>query len=270
MREGRLAAAADLARSTLAEPISEVNELHLAIPAARVLLRLGEPEGRALLDRIWTQADGLGNAEWSVHAAVTAAEAAWLAQEPALVDRHVLAAYDAHAGTDPWLHGELAAWLRRLDRLPADDHAYAPEPYALEIRGDHAAAAEAWHELGCPFEEAVALTWTGEPESMTRALEVFAGLGAAPAVRNLRTLLRQRGIHVPAQRGPRPTTAAHPAGLTAREAEVLGVLREGLTNAEIAQRLFLSQRTVDHHVSSILAKLGVSSRTEAAELAARL
>jgi DNA-binding CsgD family transcriptional regulator len=264
MRRGDLTAAAELARSTLAESISEVNELHLAIPAARVLLRLGDPQGRALLDRIWLLAEQLGNAEWSAHAAVTVAEAAWLTQDLSLVDERVLAAYDAHPGTDPWLHGELAAWLRRLDRLPTDDPAGAPEPYALEIRGDHAAAAARWHELGCPFEEATALTWTGEPDAMRHALELYAGLGAAPAVRNLRTLLRKRGIHVPTQRGPRPTTAAHPAGLTAREAEVLEVLREGLTNAEIAQRLFLSQRTVDHHVSAILAKLGVSSRAEAA------
>jgi DNA-binding NarL/FixJ family response regulator len=73
---------------------------------------------------------------------------------------------------------------------------------------------------------------------------------------------------VPTPRGRRATTKAHPAGLTAREAEVLEVLREGHTNAEIAERLFLSPRTVDHHVSSILAKLGVSSRAAAAEAAA--
>jgi DNA-binding NarL/FixJ family response regulator len=102
---------------------------------------------------------------------------------------------------------------------------------------------------------------------MRRAVEIFAGLGAAPAAANVRHLLRQRGLAVPATRGPRASTAAHPAGLTAREAEVLEVLREGLTNSEIAQRLYLSPRTVDHHVSSILAKLGVTTRAEAVERA---
>jgi DNA-binding NarL/FixJ family response regulator len=72
---------------------------------------------------------------------------------------------------------------------------------------------------------------------------------------------------VPAQRGPRTTTADHPAGLTAREAEVLDLVRDGLTNADIAERLVLSPRTVDHHVSAVLRKLGVSTRAEAADLA---
>jgi DNA-binding CsgD family transcriptional regulator len=165
-----------------------------------------------------------------------------------------------------WLHGDLTAWLQRLGHEVDLDRALVG-PYALEVAGDHAAAAVAWHDLGCPFEEAVALTWTGEPDSMRRAIEIFAGVGSAAAVANVRHLLRQRGIAVPATRGPRASTAAHPAGLTAREAEVLEVLREGLTNSEIAQRLYLSPRTVDHHVSSILAKLGVTTRAEAVERA---
>ena len=155
------------------------------------------------------------------------------------------------------------AWLGRLGHDVDLGRELVP-PFFLEVEGRYAEAADAWHELGCPFEEAVALTWTGDPEARKRALDLFTGIGAAPAARNLRGLLLEQGIHVPTQRGPRATTAAHPAGLTAREAEVLDLLREGLTNAEIAQRLFLSSRTVDHHVSSILGKLGVDNRAEAA------
>jgi DNA-binding NarL/FixJ family response regulator len=68
-------------------------------------------------------------------------------------------------------------------------------------------------------------------------------------------------------RGPRSSTKANAAGLTAREQEILQLVAEGLTNHDIARRLFLSDKTVGHHVSAILAKLGVPSRTQAARFA---
>ena len=71
-------------------------------------------------------------------------------------------------------------------------------------------------------------------------------------------------------RGPRPATRAAPAGLTTREQQVLALLAEGLPDREIARRLFISERTVHHHVSAVLAKTGVTSRTAAAREAARM
>jgi DNA-binding NarL/FixJ family response regulator len=68
-------------------------------------------------------------------------------------------------------------------------------------------------------------------------------------------------------RRPRRATAANPAGLTARELEVLALLEADLRNAEIAARLHIAEKTVGHHVSAILAKLGVRSRREAARVA---
>jgi DNA-binding NarL/FixJ family response regulator len=98
---------------------------------------------------------------------------------------------------------------------------------------------------------------------------MLLGLGARPAAaivaRQLR-VLGERGL----PRGPRPRTAKNPVGLTERQAEVLGLLAGGLSNAEIAARLVISTRTVDHHVSAILRKLGVPSRGEANAYATRL
>jgi DNA-binding CsgD family transcriptional regulator len=266
VRKGRNDAAADLARQTMEETISPLTRMYLLIGLSRASFRLGRPDARDWLEELWQLVRGNDETIWLLQVATVAAEGAWLTGDSSLVTDEVHQVYRRGLTDNAWLHGDLTPWLQRLGHEVDLDRALVG-PYALEVAGDHAAAAVAWHDLGCPFEEAVALTWTGEPDSMRRAIEIFAGVGSAPAVANVRHLLRQRGIAVPATRGPRASTAAHPAGLTAREAEVLEVLREGLTNSEIAQRLYLSPRTVDHHVSSILAKLGVTTRAEAVERA---
>jgi DNA-binding NarL/FixJ family response regulator len=71
-------------------------------------------------------------------------------------------------------------------------------------------------------------------------------------------------------RGPRSATKANPAGLTARQFDVLALLGQGLTSAEIAERLYLSRRTVENHAAAILARLGVSTRRRAVEVAVEM
>jgi DNA-binding NarL/FixJ family response regulator len=79
-----------------------------------------------------------------------------------------------------------------------------------------------------------------------------------------------RGRQYTPPRGPQRWTRGNPAELTRREIEVLALVQQGLSNVEIAERLFLSTKTVHHHVSAILRKLGVSRRGQAAAEAARL
>jgi DNA-binding CsgD family transcriptional regulator/tetratricopeptide (TPR) repeat protein len=267
VRKGRNDEATELARQTMEENISPLSRLQLLIGLSRASFRLGRPDARDQLAELWPLVRGNDEAIWLAQVATVAAEAAWLTGDSSLLTAEVHQICHRGLTESPWLHGDLAAWLERLGHR-VDRHSKAPVPYSLELDGRYAEAADAWREIGCPFEEAVALTWTDEPEALERALGIFTRIGAKPAVAIVRRTLQGHGINVPAARGPRAATAAHPAGLTVREAEVLGVLREGLTNAEIAERLFLSTRTVDHHVSAILAKLGVSTRAEAVAQAA--
>jgi DNA-binding CsgD family transcriptional regulator len=165
---------------------------------------------------------------------------------------------------DPWLQGEFASWLWRGGVTQQLQQEIA-EPYALQIAGNWRAAADRWNEIGCPYEEAMALS-DGDESAQREALRIFEKLGAEPAAVNLRQKLRATGVRgIP--RGPRQSTIENPAGLTARQMEVLSLLSEGGSNAEIAERLFISSKTVDHHVSAILAKLDARTRAEAVSIA---
>ncbi len=164
--------------------------------------------------------------------------------------------------------GELAFWRSRhgiVDELPDG----VAEPWALQLAGDWRGAATAWTALGCPYEAALAMSDAEDEAALRRALEMFQRLEARPAAQRVAQRLRELGVRgVP--RGPRPGTRRNAAGLTRRELEVVDLLAEGLRNAAIAERLVLSSRTVDHHVSSILRKLEVGSRGEAVAAAAGL
>ena len=154
-------------------------------------------------------------------------------------------------------------------KIAAAPFAGCPEPYAAALRGDWRSAADAWLAVGDPYEHALALAESGQVEPCLAALPILDGLGAAPAVALVRRRLRGLGVtRLP--RRPQPGTLTNPAGLTDRQLEILRLVAAGLSNAEIAQRLVVSTRTVDHHVSAILAKLGVPTRREAAARAAEL
>jgi DNA-binding CsgD family transcriptional regulator len=163
--------------------------------------------------------------------------------------------------------GELAVW--RL-RAGVDDGLaeLAEEPDSIELQGDPRGAGERWAALGSPYEAALSFAQTDDVDSLWQAHDELQRLGAKPAAAWVARRLRERGAKV--ARGPRPSTRENAASLTARELEVLGLVAEGLRNADIAQRLFLSQKTVDHHVSAILRKLGVRTRGEAGAAGARL
>lgn len=164
--------------------------------------------------------------------------------------------------------GELAVWRVRAGVL-GDPPPRCLRPYALELAGDHRGAAAEWARLGAPYDRALALIGADAPDAPLEALALLDELGAVPVAGRVRARLRALGARrIP--RGPRPSTRANPAGLSSREVEVLDLVAQGLSNPEIAERLFLSARTVEHHVAAARRKLGAGSRREAARAAGRL
>ena len=135
-------------------------------------------------------------------------------------------------------------------------------------RRDWRAAADGFGELGWAYDRALMLSLLDDEQALAEAIHIARGLGAEPLARRVTARMRELGMRVP--RGPRKTTRANPAGLTARQLEVLALIAEGLTNAEIADRLVVSQRTAEHHVAAVLAKLGAATRRDAARRAAEL
>ncbi|GGD38676.1 ATP-binding protein [Pseudoxanthomonas indica] len=260
MGEWELAAsqATHLLRTPHLAPISRIMALTVL---AHVRVRRGDPDTLPLLEEVLALA--LPTQSFLRIAPVVAAqvEAAWLKGDDARAIEATASLVSTHSRSryHRWLNGEISYYV---GQTPIDDEpSVRAAPYALQLAGQWREAAEVWRALGCPYEQARALA-EGDEEAQRSALQIFEGLGASPMVARLRRELRESGARgVP--RGQRASTQANPHGLTAREIEILQLLCGGLRNAQIAERLSRSVRTVDHHVAAVFAKLGVATRTEA-------
>jgi DNA-binding CsgD family transcriptional regulator/tetratricopeptide (TPR) repeat protein len=247
---------------------SAVMTLPALIALGHLRARQGDPAARGLLDRARALALPTGEIQRIGPMAAARAEMAWWQGDAVQAAAEARIGYDlASAGRDPWIKGLLAYWLWRCGAMPIPPED-VPESFRQMLDGRWQAAASAWEKLGCPFERALALA-EGDRAARLQALAIFDALEAKPAAAWLRDSLRRQGEKdIP--RGPRPSTRANPHGLTAREIEVVELLAEGKSNAEIAARLSIAVKTVDHHVEAILAKLGAHSRSEAAAVLNRL
>jgi DNA-binding CsgD family transcriptional regulator len=192
------------------------------------------------------------------------AEAFWLNNELQSNVNELIECFNiALPGNNPWAIGEIAYWLWKADALPEIPNVIA-EPFLLQISGRWQEASGVWEKLKCPYEHALALS-EGNEKAMKRSIELFDALGAAAASQLIKQKLRKSGIkNIP--KGPRQSTAENPSGLTNRQLEILNLVADGLSNSEIGNKLYISTRTVENHISSIFSRLNIRSRVEAAAL----
>ncbi|RMG78812.1 MAG: hypothetical protein D6712_20745, partial [Chloroflexi bacterium] len=221
---------------------------------AYIAVRRGDDAANELIESAWQVADEMQEIGRIVPTLAARAEYAWgkgglsdLVDDLNFYYERVL-----QQGTS-WQVGVLAFWLW-LAGVLTDIPASAAKPYQFQMLGDWEKAAELWQSFNCPYEQAFALQF-GDNDAKLQALSIFEDLGAKPAIQRLRNEMRQHGIIV-----PRSETLSNPAGLTHRQLQVLALLAQGMSDAEIAERLVISIKTVGHHVSAILSKLGVKSR----------
>ena len=249
----------------LAKASDSISRISALIALGRVRARRGDPGADEALDEALDLSLPGGHLQRLGHVRAARAEAAWLAGDAERRCRGGRAAYPlALEKRHLWFAGELAYWQRQagvLDTWPE----WIAEPYRLQLEGAAEDAAAAWNAgAAATRPDAPSGRRRGSSRSVTRS-RTWSELGAAPAARVVRQSLRELGVSVP--RGPRPSTRANPAELTARELDVLRLVVAGKRNSEIAAELVVSTRTIDHHVSAILRKLGVRTRGEAAAAA---
>lgn len=273
MEQARL----ELARTHWDDALAMVEELPEA-PHARcvaltvagtVRLRRGDDGADSDLDEARRLADELGELQRRGPVAAARAEAALLRGDLATARAIARPEFDeADRLVARSLRAELAYLLVRAGdhvEIASDDE----HPFAVQARGEWRRAADLWRAAGCPYHEAAALAESPDDADLLDALALLDRIGAVPLARRVRAELRDRGVrNIP--RGPSHLTRRNPEGLTDRQVGVLRLLAEGLTNAEIADRLVVSVRTVDSHVAAVLTKLGVQSRQDAVRAAREL
>lgn len=268
-QEGRWDDSVKLARNLLDKAGSPTNRIYPNLSIGRIGARRNDAAAWVALDQARDDAASAGEAQWISFSRMARTEAFWLEGRHDEAAAEVTAATEHIHAADTWERGAMTAWLRRLGLDVPQEVGPIAEPYGRAVEGDVDEAVRQWEALGCPYDAALPLLDRGSESDLRDARRRFEALGATGAVDVVRRTMRAAGMRAD-RGGPRAATRVHPFGLTPRECDVLELICSGRSNAEISERLFISAKTVDHHVSAVLAKLGVATRGAAAAVAQQL
>lgn len=271
--QGRLTEARDIAQSVLQQTYpTRLQRMVAANVLALARSRLGEDPDDQRLEAALADANSIGELQYLLPSRLALIETAWIKGETALAQRHSDALRELPLERlNTWNYGDASVWLHRtgvLDRNRASGRAM-PMPRQLELAGRHGEAADVLLGLGMHYDAALVLAHADDDTAVTalpKALTIFEGLGAKPAADFVRRRAAGLGMakSLPrAKRGPYAKARSHPLGLTGREVQILRHVKDGLSNREISAELKRSERTVEHHISAVLAKLSVRNRIEA-------
>jgi DNA-binding CsgD family transcriptional regulator len=275
--QGEWSAAEDEAQEISSrQSISDVYRFPALITLARLRSRRGDPDDGTPLEAARGLSASLAEPQRLIYVAVADAERLWLTTHPTVGDIEVRAGSASsreaviarlrevqilgEERSVRWVIELAVLWRHVLGERGFNTEALSG-PYRDHCEGRWRDAATGWQALGHPYERALALS-EGDDPARREALDLFDRLGAVPAATRLRREMRSGGSRA-IPRGPIGETRSHPAGLTRRQAQVLELIREGLTNGEIADQLCISCKTAEHHVSAILARFDAPTRREA-------
>jgi DNA-binding CsgD family transcriptional regulator/tetratricopeptide (TPR) repeat protein len=268
LRAGEWEEAEEVVRSEI-ERDTTVPQLLAKTVLAELAVRRGDPDAAELLGDLADQADRTD--ELQRLAPVLELETEWALTRGAPMPnerfKRVLGKIRPRSSFAGWGAARVGAWAA-IAGIDIEVDQPASTPLATMLQRDWRGAAEAFGAVGWTYDQALMLSLLDDQESLVEAIEISRGLGAEPLTRRVAGRLRERGLSVP--HGPRQSTRANPAGLTARQLDVLSLVAAGLTNAEIANRLVVSPRTAEHHVAAVLTKLGAATRRDAAQRANEL
>jgi DNA-binding CsgD family transcriptional regulator len=272
LETGRWSEADTITQSLLNNPNhTSIVRVGALVTRARLVMRRGSfDEAEVLLDAAMPLALPTREGQRILPVLTAQLELCWLRGNEApyatmLETEEALSYQRSHA----WHYSEWVYWMRQCGVTVAlKQGVELTPPFQASIADDWETAADRWKDAGCPYELALAL-FEGDEEHQKQSLRILDELGATATHAMLKSRLRLMGVrNIP--RGPRESTRSNPAQLTNRQIDVLFLLEEGLQNAEIADKLFISSKTVDHHISAILSKLGMSTRAKAVTEARRL